>query len=113
MTIPSFSSTSQTGAPEITLKYDAGSNLYTASVTDTNGVLASDYTFTASGVTMSKSGNTLNISAPLSALANGSVLASATGRSLVPAIWLTDLDGQREADGGHGGGQRRAGKSLF
>ena len=85
MTIPSFSSTSQTGAPEITLKYDAGSNLYTASVTDTNGVLASDYTFTASGVTMSKSGNTLNISAPLSALANGSVLASATGRSLDPS----------------------------
>lgn len=82
LTIPSFSSTSQTGAPEITLKYDAGSNLYKASVTDTNGVLASDYTFTASGVTISKSGNTLNISAPLSALANGSVLASATGRSL-------------------------------
>ena len=85
LTIPSFSSTSQTGAPEITLKYDAESNLYTASVTDTNGVLASDYTFTASGVTMSKSGNTLNISAPLSALANGSVLASATGRSLDPS----------------------------
>ncbi len=59
-----------------------GSNLYKASVTDTNGVLASDYTFTASGVTINKSGNTLNISAPLSALANGSVLASATGRSL-------------------------------
>ena len=85
LTIPSFSSTSQTGAPEITLKYDVGSDLYTASVTDTNGVLASDYTFTASGVTMSKSGNTLNISAPLSALANGSVLASATGRSLDPS----------------------------
>ena len=85
LTIPSFSSTSQTGAPEITLKYDAGSNLYKTSVTDTNGVLASDYSFTASGVTMSKSGNTLNISAPLSALANGSVLASATGRSLDPS----------------------------
>ena len=82
LTIPSFASAKQEGAPEITLKYDAGSNLYKASVTDTNGVLASDYTFTASGVTMSKSGNTLNISAPLSALANGSVLASATGRSL-------------------------------
>ena len=82
LTIPSFASAKQEGAPEITLKYDAGSNLYKTSVTDTNGVLASDYTFTASGVTMSKSGNTLNLSAPLSALANGSVLASATGRSL-------------------------------
>ena len=82
LTIPSFASAKQEGAPEITLKYDAGSNLYKASVTDTNGVLASDYTFTASGVTINKSGNTLNISAPLSALANGSVLASATGRSL-------------------------------
>ena len=82
LTIPSFASAKQEGAPEITLKYAAGSNLYKTSVTDTNGVLASDYTFTASGVTINKSGNTLNISAPLSALANGSVLASATGRSL-------------------------------
>ena len=85
LTIPSFSSTSQVSAPEIILHYDAGSNLYKTSVTDTNGVLASDYIFTASGVTMSKSGNTLSISAPLSALEKGSVLASATGRSLDPS----------------------------
>lgn len=85
LTIPSFSSTSQASAPEIILHYDAGSNLYKISVTDTNGVLASDYSFTASGVTISKSGNTLHISASLSALENGSVLASATGRSLNPS----------------------------
>ena len=82
LTIPSFSARSQAAAPEITLTYDGASGLYKASVTDTNGVLASDYSFTATGVTMTKSGNTLNISAPLSALENGSVLASATGRSL-------------------------------
>lgn len=85
LTVPSFASTKQENALEITLQYDAGSNLYKASVTDTNGVLSSDYSFTATGVTMSKSGNILSISAPLSALANGSVLASATGRSLDPS----------------------------
>ena len=82
LTIPSFSARSQAAAPEITLTYDGASGLYKASVTDTNGVLASDYSFTATGVTMTKSGNTLNISAPLSALENGSVWASATGRAL-------------------------------
>lgn len=82
LTIPSFSARSQAAAPEITLTYDAASGLYKASVTDTNGVLASDYSFAATGITMTKSGNTLYISAPLSALENGSVLASATGRSL-------------------------------
>jgi len=80
--LPGFSPRGQAAAPEITLTYDGASGLYKASVTDTNGVLASDYSFTATGVTMTKSGNTLNISAPLSALENGSVLASATGRSL-------------------------------
>ena len=82
LTIPSFSSRFQNSAPEIALKYDSATGQCATSVTDTNGVLASDYAFTATGVTMTKSGNTLNISAPLSALENGSVLASATGRSL-------------------------------
>lgn len=82
LTIPSFSARSQAAAPEIALTYDEASSLYKASVTDTNGVLASDYSFAATGITMTKSGNTLHISAPLSALENGSVLVSATGRSL-------------------------------
>lgn len=82
LTIPSFSARSQAAAPEIALTYDEASGLYKASVTDTNGVLATDYSFAATGITMTKSGNTLHISAPLSALEKGSVLVSATGRSL-------------------------------
>ena len=80
--IPSFASYYQNSAPTYTLNYDGTSGLYKTSLTDTKGVLSQDYTFSASGVTFSKSGNTLNISAPASAFANGNVTASATGRSL-------------------------------
>ena len=66
-TIPSFSTryASQVGANQtITLTYDRTSGLYKGSATDTNGVLA-DFNFTSSisGLTFSKSGNTLNITA--------------------------------------------------
>lgn len=66
-TIPSFSTryASQVGANQtITLTYDRTSGLYKGSATDTNGVL-SDFNFTSSisGLTFSKSGNTLNITA--------------------------------------------------
>ena len=66
-TIPSFSTryASQVGANQtITLTYDRTSGLYKGSATDTNGVLA-DFNFTSSisGLTFSKSGNILNITA--------------------------------------------------
>ena len=66
-TIPSFSTryASQVGANQtITLTYDRTSGLYKGRATDTNGVLA-DFNFTSSisGLTFSKSGNTLNITA--------------------------------------------------
>lgn len=66
-TIPSFASTSRYNLPAsktITLTYDRTSGLYKGSATDTNGVLA-DFNFTSSisGLTFSKSGNTLNITA--------------------------------------------------
>ena len=53
-----------TSAQTITLTYDRTSGLYKGSATDTNGVLA-DFNFTSSisGLTFSKSGNTLNITA--------------------------------------------------
>ena len=53
-----------TSAQTITLTYDRSSGLYKGSATDTNGVLA-DFNFTSSisGLTFSKSGNTLNITA--------------------------------------------------
>ena len=65
--IPSFAAKSrvQVGANQtITLTYDRSSGLYKGSATDTNGVLA-DFNFTSSisGLTFSKSGNTLNITA--------------------------------------------------
>ena len=82
LTVPSFSSTYQNTAPTHTLTYDAASGLFKTTLTDSRGVLSQDYTFTATGVTFSKSGNTLYVSAPASAFANGDVLASATGRSL-------------------------------
>lgn len=66
-TIPSFSTryASQVGANQtITLTYDRTSGLYKGSATDTNGVLADfNFTSTITGLTFSKSGNTLNITA--------------------------------------------------
>lgn len=65
--VPSFATTSKYSigsAQTITLTYDRTSGLYKGSATDTNGVLA-DFNFTSSisGLTFSKSGNTLNITA--------------------------------------------------
>lgn len=79
--IPSFASSDKSKAPTVRLQYDAASGLYRGSVTDARGVL-SGYNFSASGITFSRSGNTLQISAPLSAVQNGPVLASAKGKSL-------------------------------
>ena len=66
-TVPSFATTSkyQVGANQtITLTYDRSSGLYKGSATDTNGVLADfNFTSTITGLTFSKSGNTLNITA--------------------------------------------------
>lgn len=62
-TVPSFSTSTQSyaGAKKLTLEYNSATGRYEGSVTDTNGVL-SGYTFNCSGVTFSRSGNTLNIS---------------------------------------------------
>lgn len=60
-TVPSFTSRSQSTAQTVELKYQDGK--YTATLTDTNGVL-SNYSFTSSvsGVQVSKNGNQLTIS---------------------------------------------------
>lgn len=80
--IPSFASKQRDSAPEIVLHYNESTGICSGTVTDKNGVLANDYSFSASGVTFSKNGNTLSISAPYSVLASGDVIASAKGRSL-------------------------------
>ena len=69
--IPSFAAKSraQIGSGQtITLTYDRSSGTYKGSATDTNGVLA-DFNFTSSisGLSFSKSGNTLNITATAAA----------------------------------------------
>ena len=82
--VPSFANRRQAAAPsyEMTRKSDGS---YTLTLTDSNGVL-SDYAFTSpvSGISFSRSGNTLTVTATAaaaSALQSG-VLASATGHSL-------------------------------
>ena len=71
--IPSFSAGSRaelTDANTITLQYDAASGLYTASVTDTNGILKHfNYQSSVEGLTFEKSGNTLIVKATPAAVA--------------------------------------------
>ena len=62
-TVPSFAGTSQSGAKSITLTLNNSTGCYEGSVRDTAGVL-SHFTFSASGVSFSRSGNTLYISVP-------------------------------------------------
>ena len=59
-TVPSFASRSKSKARSIELKWN-GKN-YSTTINDTNGVL-SNYDFTGSGLTFSKSGNSLTITA--------------------------------------------------
>ena len=59
-TVPSFASRSKSKARSVELKWN-GKN-YSATINDTNGVL-SNYDFSGSGLTFSKSGNSLTITA--------------------------------------------------
>lgn len=59
-TVPSFASRSKSKARSVELKWN-GKN-YSATINDTNGVL-SNYDFNGSGLTFSKSGNSLTITA--------------------------------------------------
>ncbi len=62
--IPSFASYSSSTAPTYELTYDAGSGTYKTALTDTNGVLSSyNFSTSLSGVTFTKSGNTLYVEA--------------------------------------------------
>lgn len=104
-TIPSFTVRFQsaiTDSNTITLKYDAASGLYKASVTDTNGVLSHfNYSCGISGVTFAKSGNTLTITATAAAaaqLADG-VYATSRGYNTEVGpdcviVWKTSSDAQ-------------------
>ena len=62
-TVPSFASSAQSSAKPITLTLNTSTGCYEGSARDNNSVL-SHFTFSASGVNISRSGNTLYISVP-------------------------------------------------
>ena len=82
-TVPSFAGSSS--AKSITLTYNSSTNCYEGSVTDSNAVL-SYFTFAYTGVTFTKSGNTLKISVPASSASN------VKGKTITGTSTLKDLD---------------------
>lgn len=91
-TVPSFASNSYGGAATVNLTLNPSTNCYEGSVWDGNGVL-SHYNFSASGVTFSKSGNTLYISVPAGSAGSmkGTVITGTSDQVLMstsnPSIW--------------------------
>lgn len=81
-TVPSFAGSSS--AKSITLTYNSSTNCYEGNVTDSNAVL-SYFTFSYSGVTFTKSGNTLKISVPASSA------SSVKGKTITGTSTLKDL----------------------
>lgn len=93
-TIPSFSSSSASTAPTYSMTYDSSSGKYTVTLTDTNNVL-SRYSFSGTGMTVSRSGNKLTVTAAASAIEGKTVTLSATSplpdvNSISPVIWGTN-----------------------
>lgn len=91
-TVPSFAGSSYGGAATVNLTLNPSTNCYEGSVWDENGVL-SHYNFAASGVTFSKSGNTLYISVPASSAGSmkGTVITGTSDQMLMstsnPSVW--------------------------
>lgn len=91
-TVPSFASSNYGGAGTINLSLNSSTNCYEGSVTDSNGVLG-HYTFSASGATFTKSGNTLHISVPASSAASikGQTITGTSDQLLMstsnPSVW--------------------------
>ena len=91
-TVPSFAGSSQSGAKSITLTLNNSTGCYEGSVRDTAGVL-SHFTFSASGVNFSRSGNTLYISVPAANAdaVKGQTITGTSDQKLMstsnPTIW--------------------------
>ena len=91
-TVPSFAGASQNSVTPITLTLNSATNCYEGSVRDTAGVL-SHFTFSASGVNFSRSGNTLYISVPASGAdaVKGQTITGTSDQKLMstsnPTIW--------------------------
>ncbi len=91
-TVPSFAGSSYGSAAAVNLSLNMSTGCYEGSVTDSNGVLG-HYTFAASGVTFTKSGNTLYISVPAGSAASvkGAVITGTSDQKLMstsnPSVW--------------------------
>ena len=90
-TVPSFD------GQTVTLRYNSSTGKYEGSITDTNGVL-SGYTYSYSGITFTKNGNTLKISSPSYFSSTYSVLGKRTSNThktslpMISACYLTGSD---------------------
>ena len=82
--LPSFAGEFPSWGSKITLKYNFSTGKYEGSVTDGNGVL-SGYSFSCSGVSFTKSGNTLYISTDR-ILDNATVSGERTSNSYVSSL---------------------------
>ena len=93
--IPSFASKKQAQAPEHEMAYDAASGLYRIVLTDSNNAINNDFPYTSgNGLTFTKSGNRLTVTATAEALRSQPVMVSATGSdpdtdNVSPVIWGT------------------------
>ena len=91
-TVPSFAGSYQSNAKSITLTLNNSTGCYEGSVRDNNSVL-SHFTFSASGVNFSRSGNTLYISVPAANAdaIKGQVITGTSDQKLMstsnPTIW--------------------------
>lgn len=93
--IPSFTSKKLLEAPTHEMTYDAATGLYKVVLTDSNNAINNDFPFTnGNGLTFTKSGNKLTVTATAAALRNGPVTVSTKGKILdtenaSPVIWGT------------------------
>ena len=92
--IPSFTSKKLLQAPMHEMSFDIATGLYQAVLTDSNDVLREFAFSNGNGLTFSKSGNKLTVTATAAALQNGPVTASTIGNILdtenaSPVIWGT------------------------
>ena len=93
--IPSFGSRWQNSAPTHEMAYDTATGVYKVVLTDTNNVINNDFPYTnGNGLTFSKSGNKLTVTATAAALQNAPVSVTSVGSSpdvenASPVIWGT------------------------
>ena len=93
--IPSFASKKQAQAPEYQMSFNPQTGLYSLVLTDTNNAINNDFPYVSgNGLTFTKSGNQLTVTATAEAMQNQPVMVSSTGSNpdsdnIAPVIWGT------------------------